>query len=138
MANFYRMIIAFGALMLSSVASHATESAPMDVDGSKRITIERGMELWEEGVVFLDVRPMSNYDEGRIPGAVSLHVDSALTEESVSEVVNTDDPVVIYCNGVKCGLSAKAIPMLVAWGYTNIFYLRDGYPGWENAGFPVE
>ncbi len=131
------LFVASLSLLLPSLAS-ASEEAPLDVEGSVRIDLDRAMSLWEDEVVFLDVRPVSNYDAGRILGAVNLHVDTVLSEDSIGDVVAKDAPVVVYCNGVKCGLSAKAIPMLVAWGYNDIYYLRDGFPGWEQAGFPIE
>ena len=137
MFNYVKALLTCVVLALPSIAS-AAEQAPMEVAGSELIDLDRAMVLWEEEAVFLDVRPVSNFEAGRIPGAINLYVGDALTKESMSAVAQPGEPVVVYCNGVKCGLSAEAIPMLVAWGYTEIYYMREGYPGWEQAGFPVE
>lgn len=139
MHGIFRSTLAVFAVVLSAmVASAAVEEAPMEVADSERITLEQAMTFWEEGVAFLDVRPAANFDEGRIPGAINLYVGEDLTEDSIGAEVSKDAPIVVYCNGEKCGLSAQAIPMLAGWGYGTLYYLREGYPGWENAGFPVE
>jgi len=90
MSNFIKVLLASIALLLPSLAQASEEGAPMDVEGSVRIDLEQGMSLWEEEAVFLDVRPESNFEAGRIPGAVNLHVDSALTQESIATVVAQD------------------------------------------------
>ena len=137
MSKFFKAFLTLVVFAIPSVTA-ATEEAPAEVAGSVLIDLDRAMTLWEEESVFLDVRPASNFEAGRIPGAVNLYVNEALNQDSMSEVAPQEAAVVVYCNGVKCGLSAKAIPMLVGWGYTQIYYMRDGYPGWKQAGFPVE
>jgi len=138
MINFLRILVVASCALLPPSLAAASGVAPTKVEGSVLIDLDRAMSLWEDEVVFVDVRPASNYDAGRILGAVNLPVDTDLTKDSINVVVDQDAPVVIYCNGIKCGLSAKAIPMLVDWGYSEIYYLREGFPGWEQAGLPIE
>ena len=137
MRKLLAVMMATLTLLAPGIAA-ASGTAPMEIEGSERIGLDRALTLWEDEVAFLDVRPAENFEAGRVPGAVNLHVKTALTEESIGAVVAKNEPVVVYCNGVKCGLSAEAIPMLVSWGYTTIYYMREGYPGWEQAGYPVE
>ena len=30
------------------------------------------------------------------------------------------------------------MPKALTWGYENVYYFADGYPGWEAAGHPIE
>jgi len=46
--------------------------------------------------------------------------------------------IVIYCNGEDCLRSAKASKMAIGWGFTKIYYYRDGFPAWKKAGYPIE
>jgi len=124
-------------LLLAPIAGLASVS-PVTVDGATTVTVDEAVELFDEGVVFVDVRKDSDFDAGRIPGAIHLDIKSAFTESALSEVVAKDERIVIYCNGESCLRSSEASQMAVGWGFSNIFYLRDGYPAWEAAGFPVE
>lgn len=116
----------------------AAEEAPLSVDGATTISIDEGATLFDEGVLFVDVRKASDWDAGRVPGSVNLYANEALTEDALMAEAGKDEKVVFYCNGQKCGLSAKSCAKAVSWGYTQVYYLRDGFPGWEQAGLPVE
>ena len=48
-----------------------------------------------------------------------------------------DEEVVIYCHGPSCGHSSIACANAVSWGYTKVYYFRDGFPGWKAAGHPT-
>ncbi|TGU72680.1 rhodanese-like domain-containing protein [Geomonas terrae] len=45
--------------------------------------------------------------------------------------------VVLYCNGVKCGKSKKVAAKAKAAGYTNLVVYADGFPVWEEKGYPI-
>lgn len=126
----------FAAALTTATAVSA--SAPETVEGTTAITVDEAYELFEQGLPFVDVRKASDYDSGRIPGAVNLYANDAFTQESLAEVVKPDEPVVFYCNGVVCELSSTAAAMAVSWGYSNIYYFREGFPGWDEAGLPIE
>lgn len=133
------MRIVFAALLglLTLIGPAQAEQAPPEVAGATTITIDEGAAMFDEGVLFVDVRKGSDYDAGRVPGAVNLYVHD-LTDEALGAEAAKGDKIVFYCNGVKCDLSSKACEKAVSWGYSQIYYMRDGFPGWESAGLPVE
>jgi rhodanese-related sulfurtransferase len=53
-------------------------------------------------------------------------------------VAKKDQPIVIYCSGVKCSRSYRASEKAVEWGYTKVYYFRGGIVEWKKAGYPVE
>jgi rhodanese-related sulfurtransferase len=116
----------------------AKEAAPLSVDGATTVSVAEAKELFDQGALFIDPRGDADFDAGRIPGAVHLPLDGALSEASLSEVAGKDETLVFYCNGVKCGVSSKACAKAIAWGFTDIRYFREGLPGWEGAGLPIE
>ncbi|MCL6449408.1 MAG: rhodanese-like domain-containing protein [Armatimonadetes bacterium] len=46
--------------------------------------------------------------------------------------------LVTYCDGGECDLSVELAKELIDRGYSNVFVFGEGYPGWEEAGYPVE
>ncbi len=116
----------------------ATEEAPMSVAGATTVTVDESLELFDQGVAFVDVRKPSDFEAGRVAGAINLDLNDGFSQESLSDVAGPSDPVVIYCNGAACLRSSQAIAQAVSWGYGSVFYMRDGYPMWDIAGFPVE
>lgn len=126
------------ALLLVAGTALAGEESPMTVNGATTVDVAKAKELFEAGVVFVDPRRDSDWEAGRIPGAVHLELKSNFNEANLSAAVGKEDPVVFYCNGPKCARAAEASEMAVGWGYTKVNYFRDGFPAWQAAGNPVE
>ena len=114
------------------------ELAPMTIDGATTISVEEAATLFDEGVTFVDVRSASDFEGGRIPGAHLLDSELEFTQEALAAIVGKDDQVVLYCNGIHCNRSHGACKQAVSWGYSNVYYFREGYPAWDAAGLPVE
>lgn len=125
-------------LVLFSLSAFAKDS-PEKVDGATTIDTAMAKKLFDQGAKFVDPRKEKDWKRGRIKGAVHLPMDEKkLTEASLSAVVKKDQPVVFYCNGVKCLVSSEAAVEAIKWGFTKIHYYRDGFPEWEKAGHPTE
>jgi len=118
--------------------------APMSVDGAKTVDVKEAEALFDDdSVVFIDPRKQSDFDRSHIPGSIHLDIkgkSTNLSEATLSEAVGGDKAtkVVFYCNGPSCPRSANGCVKAKGWGYTNLFYFRDGLPAWEAAGLPVE
>jgi rhodanese-related sulfurtransferase len=96
--------------------------------------------VFDQGrALFVDVRSESRYAAGHIPGAVSLPLGEFDARLSVfSEEVPRDRPIVTYCSGRLCQDSHTAAQRLMEHGFVNVVVFIDGYPGWEQNGYPVE
>ncbi len=116
----------------------AKSPAPEQVDGAVTISTKRAKSLMNQGVTFIDVRRVTDYQASHIQWAVHLDLVLDLTEESLAAVVKKHQPVVFYCNGDMCQRSAVASEKAVAWGWTKVFYYRGGFPDWVKAGLLVE
>lgn len=126
------------SLVALPISAVALEEAPMFVEGATTVTVDESLELFDQGVAFVDVRKPSDFEVGRVAGAINLDLNDGFSRESLLEVAGPTDPVVIYCNGAACLRSSEAIAQAVSWGYETLYYMRDGYPNWDIAGFPVE
>lgn len=85
-----------------------------------------------EGAVLIDVREVSEYEEGHIPGAINIPIRT-LAENL--EFIPTDQPVWIYCqSGWRAGMATSALRMM---GYDNVLAYPPGWGGWSAAGEEV-
>ncbi|MCX6345479.1 MAG: rhodanese-like domain-containing protein [Armatimonadetes bacterium] len=88
--------------------------------------------------IFLDGRPIEDYDAEHIPGSLSLFcekVDSLY--KKVLANVPKDKIIVTYCSDPECSEAIDLADVLVAKGYTNVVILLEGLPGWKDAGYPT-
>lgn len=128
------------ALLLgaTTVATAGDALSPETISGSTAVDASGAKKLFDEGTAFVDVRKDSDWEAGRIPGAIHIELKKKFSEASLSEEVAKDEKVVMYCNGPKCMRSSKAVTQALAWGYSDVYYFREGVPAWKAAGFPVE
>lgn len=138
MYNIVKAIFASLIVITLASPSFAAGVSPADVAGAKTVNAVQAKELFDKGVLFLDVRKDSDWDAGRVPEAEHLELKKIFTADSFGGIVKKDDAVVIYCNGEKCLRSSVATAKAVTWGYTNLYYFRDGFPAWKAAGYPTE
>jgi rhodanese-related sulfurtransferase/DNA-binding HxlR family transcriptional regulator len=90
--------------------------------------------LRESEVVLLDVRPEDEYAAGHLPGAINIPVTEL--ENRLAELPR-ETVIVAYCRGVHCVLSADALAILRARGWTARRF-EGGFPDWQTAGLEIE
>jgi rhodanese-related sulfurtransferase len=128
-------------LLAVSVVAGAREKpfAPEQVAGARVVSADEVVEmvLSSPGMVIIDSRKRAEYIKGHIEGAVSM-LNTEMTPESLQAVAPVRDAkLLFYCNGVRCMRSADAIKKALAWGYTDIYWFRDGWRVWAEKRFPV-
>lgn len=134
----FSLLAAFLTVSPASFAAEEKDSVET-VKGAVTVDAAKAKELFDKGAVFIDTRKDSDWDAGRIPGAIHMELKSVFNETAMAEKVKTKEtPVVFYCNGVKCLRSSEASVMAVGWGYKNVYYFRLGFPAWKEAGNPSE
>lgn len=87
-----------------------------------------------DDVIVLDTRPAHEYRAGHIPGALSVPVDEL--QERLRRLPKHKQ-YVAYCRGPYCVYADRAVEVLTASG-RRARRLKDGFPEWRAAGFPVE
>lgn len=124
--------------LFSIIPVAASELSPTEVKGAMTIDEKAAKVLFDKGAIFVDVRKDSDWNAGRIPGAVHIELKKVLSEHKLLEAVAKNKEVIFYCNGPKCMRSSKATAKAVSWGFNKVYYYRDGFPSWQSAGYPVE
>jgi PQQ-dependent catabolism-associated CXXCW motif protein len=75
-------------------------------------------------------------DIGR--GGLSVEVESYFRHHLEAATKGRQDvPVVFYCLA-DCWMSWNAAKRAVSWGYTQVYWYRDGIDGWEAAQLPTQ
>jgi tetratricopeptide (TPR) repeat protein len=69
----------------------------VEVKGATTVDVATAKVLFDRGVPFVDARPEYRWEEGHIPGAVSLGVYSVFSKMELAKIVRKDQEVVIYC-----------------------------------------
>jgi rhodanese-related sulfurtransferase/DNA-binding transcriptional ArsR family regulator len=85
-------------------------------------------------VVILDTRPTQEYRAGHIPGALSVPVDEL---KKRLRRLPRNKAYIAYCRGPYCVYADRAVELLTASG-RRAQRLKEGFPEWKAAGFPVE
>ncbi|MBI5664909.1 MAG: rhodanese-like domain-containing protein [Nitrospirae bacterium] len=137
------------ALSILLIAGHALATdTPMSYQGITVVDADWVKTNMGKVKVY-DARKKGEYVEKHIPGAISayyndksekkLDFDVAQDEWDIKKYpADKNASVVIYCNGPQCWKSFKTAIMLVKAGYTKVHWLRDGFQGWVDKGYPTE
>ena len=124
-------------LVLFTFSNVWAGGAPGKVIGATTADTLSAKKYLDKKFVFIDVRAEADFQKGRIPGAVNI-VFETLTSEALAAKVKKDDSVVFYCAGLECDTGAAAVSKALEWGWTKVFYYREGYGQWSTVGLPIE
>ncbi len=124
-----------GGMFMASV--NATPS-PESIEGSIKVTAEEFIDLVDQipNLTIIDSRIPGDRKQGYIEGSSSLPDVDTTCETLAKLIPKKDSPSLFYCNGVKCGRSAKAVKIAVDCGYSNIYWFRGGFEEWLEKGYP--
>lgn len=84
-------------------------------------------------LVIVDGRTRAEFDQGHLPGAVSLPLPDARAMGTRRLLPDTprDRRVVVYCSDRACNVSKVLAKRLLASGFKNVSVLEEGWTGWQ-------
>jgi len=92
-----------------------------------------------ETAIFVDARPVNQYTEGHIPGAVSLPLEDFEKYFANIEVrLPKNHTIVVYCDNISCESSTRLVYRLLKEGYLYCYIFENGIRHWQTVGYPVE
>lgn len=105
------------------------------------VSLERFLELIEQGAVVIDARPRDAFEEQRLrldhyPPVINIppdEIDEKL--DLLEDFVGL--PVVLYCTSNECDMAEDLYPLLQARGFTDIWIFFPGFAGILEAGLPT-
>ncbi len=92
----------------------------------------------KDDFILLDVRDEEEYNKKHISGSQSIPVDII---DSEYHKLSKDEEIIVYCSSgcSSCSTSStKAYNKLKDLGFSNLMKLEEGFPEWQDAGYPVE
>ncbi|AOV18516.1 hypothetical protein BJI67_07910 [Acidihalobacter aeolianus] len=106
---------------------------------TKKISPDELAELIDnaQNFVLIDTLPRTAYDEGHLPGAISIVSDEILTR-APREVPDRGKMIVVYCASAVCQRAGLAAERLESLGYMNVLHYVDGKRGWLDSGRELE
>ena len=112
---------------------------PETIDGVTIVDAEGLIETVTQipGLILIDSRIIADRLEGFIEGSVSLPDIETDCDSLGSTVPGLATPVLFYCNGIKCGRSARAAKIAIDCGYANIYWFRNGLEEWQAQEYPL-
>ncbi|UCE72173.1 MAG: rhodanese-like domain-containing protein [Nitrospiraceae bacterium] len=142
------VLLVMSLCLIAGQTMAAKVMTPESLDGATVVDAE-WVKQNEGKVMVFDARKKGEYVEGHIPGSISVpykeksektvDFDPSKDKWDMSKYPSDKNAsIVVYCNGVKCWKSYKTIVLLAKAGYTNLHWLRDGFPGWQEKGYTVE
>lgn len=123
-----KKILTLATSLLLSTTLLASE--PVDVG----VTMAAKM-VQEKKVTVVDVRTPEEYGAGHIEGAQNISI-SAEDFEAKLAALDKSQPVLVHCQAG--GRSKRSLETFKKLGFSNIYHLKDGFSGWEEAGQPVK
>ncbi len=119
-----------------AASEDVTESSQPETSVARDISDVELLALIAErpNLLLLDVRTDREWNAGHIEGACFLDF---LEDDfpAKAQALPKDRPIAVYC--AAGGRSADAMAFLTQHGFKEVYNLRDGFYGWEDAGRDV-
>ena len=120
------------------IAANATDENEYRVAEIERVTAAAKI-FYDGDTLFVDARSKEDYENGHIPGAISLPVGQF--DERIESFMNQyslEQPIVTYCSGRTCEDSHQLARLFLDVGFSEVRIFIDGFPGWQAEGYPIE
>lgn len=91
--------------------------------------------LEADKLTIVDVRDITEYEEGHMPGAKHAYVGFLPQLKHIDSILDPQKPIAVTCSvGHRAGL---AVSILLRSGFKNVFNLLGGITAWKKLGKPL-
>ena len=89
----------------------------------------------DSNITILDVRTAKEFADGHVAGAVNIDVNQTDFTQKIDEL-DRSKTYIVYCRSGR--RSSKAVGIMSAKGFKNLYNVSDGFAGWSKNGLPFE
>ena len=89
----------------------------------------------DANIAILDVRTAKEFADGHVAGAVNIDVNQADFAQKIDQL-DRSKTYIVYCRLGR--RSRKAVGIMAAKGFKNLYNVSDGFVGWNKNGLPFE
>ncbi len=145
-AGIYMVSLVLGLSVHSATPDKGTadslnvpESYVQEIQAMKTISVEDAYSNYTSNTaVFVDTRDNAEYREGHIKGAINIPYDKFQQDyPKFKSLLLKNKKIITYCHGTGCGLSVDVAKDLGKRGFTDVYVMTEGWPGWINANLPI-
>lgn len=150
MSRPYRLLPLFGCLLLAALPgiAPAIETAadqsrkiisPESIEGVINVDAEGliGMIMKHDDLVLIDSRIISDRNDGYIEGSISLPDTDTNCASLATAAPSLTTTLMFYCNGIRCGRSARAAVIARDCKHRTIYWFRNGMEEWQEKEYPL-
>ena len=125
--------------MLQANEKKAWETATKTFPAERQLNVQQFKALYDkvmagqEDAYLVDLRTHPEFYAAHIVGTDHIHAGHMYTFPK--KIKNKDAKIVVWCRTHKRG--AYVGERLAQYGYTNVWWYKDGIVGWINAGYPL-
>jgi len=113
--------------------------SPREISGAQRIDAEGLLDQYAQidDLTVIDARIESDRKNGYIENSISLPDIRTDCQALAQWIPSVHHPVTFYCNGPKCGRSARSAAIAVQCGYDQVYWFRGGIEEWTQKQYPL-
>ena len=89
----------------------------------------------DANIAILDVRTAKEFADGHVAGAVNIDVNQTDFAQKIDQL-DRSKTYIVYCRSGR--RSSKAVGIMAAKGFKNLYNVSDGFVGWSKNGLPFE
>ena len=89
----------------------------------------------DTNIAILDVRTAKEFADGHVAGAVNIDVNQTDFAQKIDQL-DRSKTYIVYCRSGR--RSSKAVGIMAAKGFKNLYNVSDGFVGWSKNGLPFE
>lgn len=89
----------------------------------------------DTNIAILDVRTAKEFADGHVAGAVNIDVNQTDFAQKIDQL-DRSKTYIVYCRSGR--RSRKAVGIMAAKGFKNLYNVSDGFVGWNKNGLPFE
>jgi rhodanese-related sulfurtransferase len=107
--------------------------------GINVVDIAKAKALYDQNALFFDAREKRHYTKEHIKGAYPVYFDVSKAEYIVIQLPqDKKQALVFYCYGESCANSYEAALAVRKLGYTNVYWLLNGFGEWKASKYPLQ
>lgn len=119
----------------------ARAAAAHDTGGSEAVLMieaDRAKAMFDQGGhLFIDARPVGEYSDGHIPGAINITPDTFDSFYPELAARASQEPLVFYCVGPECPEALELAEIAVQSGIAPVYLFADGWQEWCRQDWPM-
>lgn len=103
----------------------------------KAIKLDFALQLFRDGIKFIDARSEEEFNDGHIKGAINIPFYGSENYVDVINQLDKNEQIVTYCSSLDCDISILSGEELFNMGFKKIYVFIGGFDEWNKNNYPT-